>query len=37
MVKNIIESVKALSEMNLKKHEIAEKTGLSFAQINKII
>ncbi|MDR1198688.1 MAG: hypothetical protein LBK94_06705 [Prevotellaceae bacterium] len=37
MIKNIIDSVKTLRDMKIKKQEIAEKTGLSFAQINKII
>jgi hypothetical protein len=37
MLKNIIDSVKTLKDMGLKKSEIVEKTGLSFSQLNKII
>jgi ribosomal protein L32E len=37
LVKNIIDAVKTLRDMKMKKDEIAEKTGLSLAQINKII
>ncbi|MDR1119544.1 MAG: hypothetical protein LBM08_01335 [Dysgonamonadaceae bacterium] len=37
LVKNIIDAVKTLRDMKLKKDEIAEKTGLSLDQINKII
>ena len=37
MLKNIIDAVKSMNELNLKKNEIAEKTGLTISQINKII
>ncbi|MDR2449842.1 MAG: hypothetical protein LBD52_07785 [Prevotellaceae bacterium] len=37
LLKNIIDAVKTLRDMEVKKDEIAEKTGLSLAQINKII
>jgi DNA-binding Xre family transcriptional regulator len=37
LLKNIIDAVKTLRDMKMKKDEIAEKTGLSLAQINKII
>jgi hypothetical protein len=37
LLKNIIDAVKALRDMDVKKDEIAEKTGLSLSQINKII
>jgi hypothetical protein len=37
LLKNIIDAVKSLRDMKLKKDEIAEKTGLSLSQINKII
>ena len=37
MLKSIIDSVKTLKDMGFKKPEIVEKTGLTFAQINKII
>ncbi|MDR1629924.1 MAG: hypothetical protein LBS36_06900 [Oscillospiraceae bacterium] len=37
LLKNIIDAVKTLRDMEVKKDEIAQKTGLSLAQINKII
>jgi hypothetical protein len=37
LLKNIIDAVKTLHDMKIKKDEIAEKTGLSLTQINKII
>ena len=37
MIKNIIDSVKTLQDIGLKKSEISEKTGLSIYQINQII
>jgi hypothetical protein len=37
LLKNIIDAVKTLRDMKMKKDEITEKTGLSLFQINKII